>query len=215
MSILKIKNDKGEWENVKTIIGPRGKDGTPGPAGRGVPAGGQPGDILMKNSEADGDAIWSTPSGGAGVWTGTYEDYIANKEAIDAEYAIVLTDDSALYISTNPTLCPNDSTSYSIPTSNDEIQTTLTQGDFTIENVDRAFKTLHEIENNMENSITLKGFTIEICDANGDNRQMSYSTINANIPIEPGNSMSYYHEMDMVANYAGQYIIITYEVEVN
>lgn len=58
MSILKIKNDKGKWENVKTIIGPRGKDGAPGPAGRGVPAGGQPGDVLMKNSEVEGDTIW-------------------------------------------------------------------------------------------------------------------------------------------------------------
>lgn len=219
MSILKIKNDKGKWENIKTIIGPRGKDGAPGPAGRGVPAGGQPGDVLVKNSEVDGDTIWATPSKGASIWTGTYEDYIANKAAIDAEYDIVLTEDSVqpsgtLFISTVPTLCPTDSTSYSNSTANGEIQTNFTQGEFTIESVDSVFRTLHEIGNHMGTPIILKGFTIELCDSNGDNRQPSYSATNAHIPINPESFASYYHEVDMVAEYAGQYIIITYEVEV-
>ena len=37
----------------------------PGVKGRNIPAGGEAGQILQKNSDADVDMIWTTPAGGA------------------------------------------------------------------------------------------------------------------------------------------------------
>lgn len=53
--------------------GPPGEDGAPGaqgpqgPAGPGVAAGGTPGQVLVKSSDADYETEWKTPSGGANI----------------------------------------------------------------------------------------------------------------------------------------------------
>ena len=225
MSVLKIKNDKGKWENVKTIIGPRGKDGAPGPAGRGVPTGGQPGDVLVKNSSADGDAIWATPSKGASIWTGAYEDYMANKQTIDAEYDIVLTDDPiptvtedvkytlAQYVDINNgslTLATVD-----IGAGN-ELLMEITRGNFVVgdHGMENPFKTATRIINNSMQARTYKGFTIFRCDEFGNEIGPEYSMSGASIDFNPGQDCTIYHEVDMIEELNGSFIKASITTEV-
>lgn len=225
MSVLKIKNDKGKWENVKTIIGPRGKDGAPGPAGRGVPAGGRPGDVLVKNSDAEGDTIWATPSKGASIWTGPYEDYIANKEAIDAEYDIVLTDDPIPTVTedikyTLPQYVDPNNTSLTLATvdlgAGNELLMEITQGNFVMgdHGMDNPFKTTTRIINNSMQSRTYKGFTIFRCDEFGNEIGPAYSMTGASIDINPGQDCTIYHEIDMIEDLGGSFIKASITTEV-
>lgn len=226
MSILKIKNDKGKWENVKTIIGPRGKDGAPGPAGRGVPAGGQPGDVLVKNSEVDGDTIWATPSKGASIWTGTYEEYIANKSAIDAEYDIVLTEDAqsggteeikytGLYY-VDPSITQFTLGTLDTGNGSEELLLEITQGNFVAgdHGMENPFKTTTRIINNSTQTRTYKGFTIFRCDESGNEIGPAYSMSGASIDLNTGQDCTIYHEVDMIEDLSNSFIKASITTEV-
>lgn len=60
----------GTWELLCTIKGTDGIDGVDGTNGIGVPAGGTSGQVLQKNSSADGDTVWADAAAGGGVSMG-------------------------------------------------------------------------------------------------------------------------------------------------
>lgn len=88
-SSLPKVGDDGYWYlgDIKTETKAQGE------TGEGVPDGGKAGYILTKFSDADHDSGW-VPSNDARIWEGTYEDYMANKETIDAIYSMIVLEDS-------------------------------------------------------------------------------------------------------------------------
>lgn len=64
-----------------------------GPKGDGIPDGGTVGDVLIKSEQG---ATWGKLPA-AKLWTGTEEEYIANKEAIDSQFDIIIIEE----VSTN------------------------------------------------------------------------------------------------------------------
>ena len=73
------------------VPGQDGQDGQPGQDGHGVPAGGEAGQVLVKNSDDDYDTKWENGGGGSQVqsdWEETDTDdpaYIKNKPTIPSE----------------------------------------------------------------------------------------------------------------------------------
>lgn len=77
-SRLRFENSDGSWGKWTNLKGPkgetgkdgeqgpRGAGGVRGPAGKGVPVGGSPGQVLAKLSSTDYDTQWITPTGGGG-----------------------------------------------------------------------------------------------------------------------------------------------------
>ena len=68
--VLKAKVG-GEWVEIGGVgpqgpAGPTGAQGPAGAAGQGVPAGGTTGQVLAKNSAANYDTGWVTPTSGGG-----------------------------------------------------------------------------------------------------------------------------------------------------
>lgn len=75
MSIIKVRNELGEFVEIPTLQGPQGDTGI------GIPTGGTTGQILSKNSDADYDTRWINNNGGSGG-TNDYNELI-NKPIID------------------------------------------------------------------------------------------------------------------------------------
>ena len=83
---ITITNRDGEQKSVEIYNG--------GSGGNGVPSGGLTNQVLAKKSDADYDMEWKTiESGetGAKFWQGNYDNYEENKEYIDNNYDIVIT----------------------------------------------------------------------------------------------------------------------------
>ena len=55
MSVIKVKNEKGSFEEISTLTGPQGPQGNPG---IGIAGGGQVNTFLAKNSSTDYDTSW-------------------------------------------------------------------------------------------------------------------------------------------------------------
>ena len=55
MSVIKVKNNQGEFEEISTLTGPQGSQGNPG---IGIAGGGQVNTFLAKNSSTDYDTTW-------------------------------------------------------------------------------------------------------------------------------------------------------------
>lgn len=55
MSVIKVKNEQGSFEEISTLTGPQGPQGNPG---IGVAGGGQVNTFLAKNSSTDYDTSW-------------------------------------------------------------------------------------------------------------------------------------------------------------
>lgn len=65
-AILKVKDGNGNVIPIQAIKGEKGEKGDRGlPGSGGVPDGGTTGQVLTKNSNADGDAGWKDSSGGS------------------------------------------------------------------------------------------------------------------------------------------------------
>ena len=65
-AILKVKDGNGNVIPIQAIKGEKGEKGDRGlPGSGGVPDGGTTGQVLTKNSNADGDAVWKDSSGTA------------------------------------------------------------------------------------------------------------------------------------------------------
>lgn len=61
-AILRVKDENGNIVSIPAIKGDKGEKGDRGlPGSGGVPDGGTTGQVLTKNSNADGDAGWNTP----------------------------------------------------------------------------------------------------------------------------------------------------------
>lgn len=60
----------GVWELLCNINGTDGTNGVDGADGIGVPTGGTSGQVLRKNSSADGDTIWADATEAGGVSMG-------------------------------------------------------------------------------------------------------------------------------------------------
>lgn len=59
MSTIKIRQND-TFEDIPTLEGAQGVPGPQGPAGNGVPTGGNENDILIKQSSADYDTVWAS-----------------------------------------------------------------------------------------------------------------------------------------------------------
>lgn len=59
MSVIKIRQND-TFEDIPTLEGAQGVPGPQGPAGNGVPTGGNENDILIKQSSADYDTVWAS-----------------------------------------------------------------------------------------------------------------------------------------------------------
>lgn len=220
MSILKLRDSKGNWIDIPALIGPSGPEGPQGKTGKGIPEGGKPGQILVKG---EGNTTRWADAPSTKIWQGPYEEYIANKEAIDQEYVIILTDDPVAPViepdiityTSNPSLISDGVISASLFTTSAEIKTDFVKEETYIEDTGKTFQTTHYIINQTSEPFTLKGFTIEGCDVNGNNRFPIMTTIGASIPINPGSNCVYYHEIDILALCANNYMVITYKVEVD
>lgn len=55
MSVIKVKNEQGSFEEISTLTGPQGPQGSPG---IGIAGGGQVNTFLAKNSSTDYDTSW-------------------------------------------------------------------------------------------------------------------------------------------------------------
>lgn len=55
MSVIKVKNEQGSFEEISTLTGPQGPQGNPG---IGIAGGGQVNTFLAKNSSTDYDTSW-------------------------------------------------------------------------------------------------------------------------------------------------------------
>nr|DAH51772.1 MAG TPA: hypothetical protein [Caudoviricetes sp.] len=65
-AILRVKDENGNIVSIPAIKGDKGEKGDRGlPGSGGVPNGGTTGQVLTKNSNADGDAGWKDSSGAA------------------------------------------------------------------------------------------------------------------------------------------------------
>ena len=68
-AILRVKDENGNIVSIPAIKGDKGEKGDKGdrglPGSGGVPDGGTTGQVLTKNSNADGDAGWKEVSGGS------------------------------------------------------------------------------------------------------------------------------------------------------
>lgn len=65
-AILRVKDENGNIVSIPAIKGDKGEKGDRGlPGSGGVPDGGTTGQVLAKNSDADGDAGWKDSSGGS------------------------------------------------------------------------------------------------------------------------------------------------------
>lgn len=65
-AILRVKDENGNIVSIPAIKGDKGEKGDRGlPGSGGVPDGGTTGQVLTKNSNADGDAVWKDSSGTA------------------------------------------------------------------------------------------------------------------------------------------------------
>lgn len=68
-AILRVKDENGNIVSIPAIKGDKGEKGDKGdrglPGSGGVPSGGTTGQVLTKNSNADGDAGWKDSSGAA------------------------------------------------------------------------------------------------------------------------------------------------------
>lgn len=198
MSVLRIKNSQGKWEDIKTIIGPRGKDGAPGPAGRGVPAGGTEGQVLVKNSNQEADTVWKTPEW-AKPWKGSYTTYLLNKEYIDANFDIIITDDELPMISrTAPTPIPIGLREFNEPTSDEAFNVLIVQTD--------TGSTI-EILNTSPYSLKLKGYKINTCDKYGGNISEFLSVDTEGI-IDPEANAVFLHTEKILTDTASKYIIV-------
>ena len=63
-AILRVKDENGNIVSIPAIKGEKGDKGDRGlPGSGGVPDGGTTGQVLTKNSNADGDAVWKNSSG--------------------------------------------------------------------------------------------------------------------------------------------------------
>lgn len=71
--------------------GPRGAQGNVGPAGNGVASGGTFGQLLIKNSSANYDTSWTTPTG----TNITVDNFVAN--GIQTDFTLSVTPDSEAY----------------------------------------------------------------------------------------------------------------------
>lgn len=198
MSVLKIKNSQGKWEDIKTIIGPRGKEGAPGPAGRGVPAGGTAGQVLIKNSDQEADTVWGTPEW-AKPWKGSYTTYLLNKEYIDANFDIIVTDDTLPMISqTAPTPIPIGLRELEAPTSDEALNVLIVQTDegSTIEILNASLYTLK-----------IKGYRIYTCDKYGGDLS-EYLSVDTEGTIDSGTNATFLHTEKILSDTASKYIIV-------
>lgn len=75
MSIIKVRNELGEFVEIPTLQGPQGDTGI------GIPTGGTTGQILSKNSDSDYDTRWIDNNGGSGG-TSDYNE-LSNKPIIN------------------------------------------------------------------------------------------------------------------------------------
>ena len=60
MSVIKIKDDTNNFVDIPTLEGAQGVPGPQGPAGNGVPTGGNENNVLVKNSPANYDTSWKS-----------------------------------------------------------------------------------------------------------------------------------------------------------
>lgn len=211
MSILKLKDSKGNWIDIPALIGPSGPEGPQGKTGKGIPEGGKPGQILVKG---EGNTTRWADAPSTKVWEGPYEEYMANKEAIDQEYVIILTDDPIIESTTFtceslPVFIPEDSESVTFVTSDGKVQCSFIQEETVIEN--NFFKTTQVIRNISDETMTLTGYRVYFCDESGNNKLITLDTRGANIAIAPGSECSYYHHGDAMSDWANSYIIVEFD----
>lgn len=60
MSVIKIKDDTNNFIDIPTLEGAQGVPGPQGPAGQGIPTGGNENNVLVKNSPANYDTSWKS-----------------------------------------------------------------------------------------------------------------------------------------------------------
>ncbi len=211
MSILKLKDSKGNWIDIPALIGPSGPEGPQGKTGKGIPEGGNPGQILVKG---EGNTTRWADAPSTKVWEGSYEEYRANKEAIDQEYVIILTDDpiieSTTFISESfPIFISEDTNGTTFVTSDGKVECSFIQGEVVFD--DNIFMTTQVIRNISEETMTLTGYRVYFCDENGGNKLITLETHGANIAISPGSECSYYHHGDAMSDWANSYIIVEFD----
>jgi hypothetical protein len=211
MSILKLKDSKGNWIDIPALIGPSGPEGPQGKTGKGIPEGGKPGQILVKG---EGNTTRWADAPSTKIWQGPYEEYMANKEAIDQEYVIILTDDPIIESTTFtcesfPVLVPEGSEGVTFVTSDEKVQCSFIQEETVIEN--NIFKTTQVIRNISDETMTLTGYRVYFCDEGGNNKLITLDTRGANISIAPGSQCSYYHHGDAMSDWANSYIIVEFD----
>lgn len=211
MSILKLRDSKGNWIDIPALIGPSGPEGPQGKTGKGIPEGGKPGQILVKG---EGNTTRWADAPSTKIWQGPYEEYMANKEAIDQEYVIILTDDPIIektnFISESfPTLVPESTNGITFRTSDGKVECSFVQEDVVLDN--NAFKTTQIIRNISDETMTLTGYRVYFCNESGNNKLITLETHGANIAIAPGSECSYYHHGDAMSDWANSYIIVEFD----
>lgn len=211
MSILKLKDSKGNWIDIPALIGPSGPEGPQGKTGKGIPEGGKPGQILVKG---EGNTTRWADAPSTKVWEGPYEEYMANKEAIDQEYVIILTDDPIIektnfICESYPIFISEDTNGTTFVTSDGRVECSFIQGEVVMEN--NTFMTTQVIKNISEETMTLTAYRVYFCDENGNNRSLTLDTFGANIAIAPGSECRYYHHGDAMSDWANQHILVVFE----